>query len=119
MLFDFSKFSSLATAVYRNCEVPYNLENVLRIFYFYFFTYELWIGRPHPPIKATQIRRIIQEMPWIYPEEKGSRFADIDPEHYMDIIPQHFKTKYRNCDYNINHFFSGRVRELRFFESCY
>lgn len=116
MLFDFEKFSSLVAAVYRNCEVPYSLPDVLRVFCCYFATYEWRIGHPHPPIKATQIRRIIQEMPWAHPENKGCYGSDIDPETYFEIIPLHFKTKYRNCDYNINHFFSGRVRELRWLE---
>ena len=35
------------------------------------------------------------------------------------MIDQHFQTRYRRCDYNINHFFSGRIRELRFYETCY
>lgn len=41
---------------------------------------------------------------------------DIFPSVYPYIIQLHFKTKYRNCDYNINHFFSGRIRELRCYE---
>ena len=44
---------------------------------------------------------------------------DIDPDCYEDMIDRHFRTRYRNCDYNINHFFSGRIRELRFYETCY
>lgn len=116
MLFDFEKFSNLVAAVYRNCEVPYSLQDVLLVFRCYFSTYEQRMGYPHPPIKATQIRRIIQEIPWINQEDKGSRYADIDPEFYLDLIHRHFGTKYRNCDYNINHFFSGRIRELRFYE---
>ena len=116
LLFDFEKFSNLAGAVYRNCDVPYSLQDVLMVSRCYFGSYERCMEHPHPPIKATQIRRIIQEMPWICPEDKGSRFADIDPECYTDIIHQHFNTRYRNCDYNINHFFSGKVRELRYFE---
>ena len=44
---------------------------------------------------------------------------DIDPDCYEDMIDKHFRTRYRNCDYNINHFFSGRIRVLRFYETCY
>lgn len=46
-------------------------------------------------------------------------YTDISPDAYYAMIDQHFATKYKNCDYNINHFFSGKVRELRFYESCY
>ncbi len=76
------------------------------------------MGHPHPPIRREQIARIMQEMPWIDEIRKtsDSYIADIDPNTYKYIIRLHFKTKYRRCDYNINHFFSGRIRELRLYE---
>ncbi|MFQ8839324.1 MAG: hypothetical protein ACLR8L_16135 [Oscillospiraceae bacterium] len=60
---------------------------------------------PHPPICASQIVRIIQDMPWIEQADRGSAYADIPPESYPPMIDQHFQTRYRRCDYNINHFF--------------
>ena len=76
------------------------------------------MGHPHPPIRREQIARIMQEMPWIDEIRKtsDSYIADIDPNTYKYIIRLYFKTKYRRCDYNINHFFSGRIRELRLYE---
>jgi len=116
LAFDFEKLSNIVANIYQDGDGPYSLEDVLMVFRWYFGSYERWTGHSHPPIKTQQILRIIQEMPWLRPEDKGIRYASIDPEFYQDMIDQHFKTKYRNCDYNINHFFSGRVRELRWLE---
>lgn len=117
MCFDFDTFSKIVTKVYK--ENPYTLDEVLRVFRYYFWRYEGTLGHPHPNIRTEQIRRIIQVMPYVDREDFGGYFADITPEQYEEIIDQHFRTKYRGCDYNINHFFSGRVRELRFYEVCY
>lgn len=77
------------------------------------------MGHPHPPIRASQIARIMQHMPWIDDIGIALRLdcADILPQEYNYIIPLHFKTSYRNCDFNINHFFAGRIRELRLHEA--
>lgn len=120
MLFDFETFSNIAKLVYRNVKVPYSEEDVLSVFACYFATYEHHMRRPHPPINARQIRRIIQEMPYIDPGSKGGKYEDIIPEAYVEeLIPKHFQTKYRHCDYNINHFFSGSIRQLRYYETLY
>lgn len=117
MFFDFDTFTKLATKVYSGG--PYTLDQVLRVFKYYFSCYENAMGHPHPNIRMEQIRHIIQVMPYIDRNDVGAYMADIEPEAYEYLIDQHFKTRYRNCDYNINHFFSGRIRELRFYERCY
>ena len=106
MFFDFDKFSSITASVY--ADSPYSLAEVLEVFRHYFEQYEAYTGAPHPPIRAVQIERIIREMPYID-----------ETDCYEDMIDRHFRTRYRNCDYNINHFFSGRIRVLRFYETCY
>jgi len=113
--FDFSRFEKIAASVY-NQGNPYTLPECLTVFRWYFQTYEEYMGHPHPPIRASQIARIMQDMPWIIEEDKGGYYPDIPIELYHDLIRLHFKTKYRRCDYNINHFFTGRIRELRFHE---
>lgn len=118
MLFDFETFSRLVDKVYKE-EGPYRRDDILEVFYCYFQRYEEETGRPHPNICLDQIRSIIRLMPYLSLETSGSYLADIEPFVYEALIDQHFKTKYRHCDYNINHFFSGRIRELRFFETCY
>lgn len=97
------------------------------MFRLYFQTYEEYMGHPHPPIRREQIARIMQDMPferqpdpelmkWFIQEYGRNPSPDIDPDMYPLLIQLHFKTKYRHCDYNINHFFSGKIRELRLYE---
>lgn len=129
MLFDFDRFSRIATSVYNENNL-YSLEDCLRVFRCYFETYEEFTGRVHPPIRASQIARIMQDMPYIEKapsqecrEELKKMFPDwtptwdIEPDFYPLLIQLHFKTKYRNCDYNINHFFSGWIRDYRLLEA--
>lgn len=111
--FDFEKFSHITSKVHESINSPYSIEQVLQVFWIYFSTYERYIGNPHPPIKEGQIRRIINKMPCT-----GN--FDIYPEDYEALIKKHFETQYKyGCDYNINHFFSGEIRELRFYEELY
>lgn len=97
------------------------------MFLCYFKTYEEYRGQPHPPIRAEQIDRIMQDMPYLRrPDPEFIEFiketfnrnlgTDIDPDMYPALILLHIRTKYRRCDYNINHFFSGKIRELRLYE---
>lgn len=127
MLFDFQRFGRIAATVY-NQENPYSLEECLKVFRLYFQTYEEYMGRPHPPIRASQIARIMQDMPflerpdpsfmkWLKEACNYNPVSDIDPDTYPLLIQLHFKTRYRRCDYNINHFFSGKIRELRLHEA--
>lgn len=127
MLFDFDRFSKIAASVY-NQGNPYSLEDCLMVFRLYFQAYEEYMGHPHPPIRASQIARIMQDMPflerpdpaftqWLKETLNYTAFPDIDQGTYPILIQMHFKTKYRRCDYNINHFFSGRIREIRLHEA--
>lgn len=97
------------------------------MFLCYFKTYEEYRGQPHPPIRAEQIDRIMQDMPflkrpdpsfmkWLKETCNYNPVPDIDPDMYPSLIQLHFKTKYRRCDFNVNHFFSGKIRELRLYE---
>ncbi len=127
MQFDFDRFSRIAATVY-NQGNPYSLEECLEVFRLYFQAYEKYMGHPHPPIRASQIARIIQDIPFLARPDPAlmkymkevfdyNPFPDIHPSIYPILIRLHFKTKYRRCDYNINHFFSGKIRELRLHEA--
>ena len=117
LLFNFEKFSVIAASVYPN--TPYSLEDALSVFRYYFEKYEKYTGRPHPPINASQIVRIAQNIPWIEIENWGAYSEYVAPEDYRVLIDKHFATKYRRCDYNINHFFSGKIRLMRWLEEFY
>lgn len=119
MLFDFDRFTVSATLAYRRCGgSSYTLPEVLQVFRYYFETYELVFDEAHPAINIAQIANIIDEMPSICDEDCKIEF-DVAPEDYKILIDQHFITKYRSCDYNINHFFSGHIRENRYYETLY
>ena len=114
MLFDFEKFEDIAASVYP--ETPYSFEESMSVFKYFFSKYEQVMGYPHPPIKADQIVRICRIMPFLSAENEGNCCEDVSPLDYPSLIDQHFRTKYRNRDYNICHFFSGKIRAMRFFE---
>lgn len=116
-MFDFEKFAEITASVFPGGQ--YSLKEVLYVFGCYFERYEKYMGHPHPPIKASQIVRIIQAMPYFYPGYHVCDRAEIWPSDYPVLIDKHFQTRYRRCDYNINHFFSGQIRELRYFEELY
>ena len=125
MQFDFDRFARIAATVYRDGS-PYTLEECLEVFRLYFQTYEEYMDRPHPPIKRQQIARIMQDMPVLKQPAFMERrkeicqynpISNIEPDAYPLLIQLHFKTSYRRCDYNINRFFSGRIRELRLYEA--
>lgn len=125
--FDFDRFARIAARVYRENN-PYTLSDCLEVFRLYFQTYEKYMGRHHPPIRAEQIDNIMQVMPFLeLPDPEFVKWMketygrdpgmDISKDLYPRLIQLHFKTRYRRCDYNINHFFSGKIRELRLHEA--
>lgn len=117
MLFDFDKFSRIATSVYPGG--AYSLEETLNVFRYFFEKYEEVRGEPHPPIRASQIVHIMLDMPYVEQRDRCGSIADIDPDCYPVLIDKYFQTPFKNCNYRINHFFSGRIRELRFFEELF
>lgn len=123
MLFNFKLFSNFVVLAYRDIEhnLPlgqtYSLKEVLDIFWHYFKLYECTFGEQHPNIRPAQIRRIIEAMPYI--DEYGGGDISLDPDDYEALIDAHFQTQYRSCDYNINHFFSGDIRLMRYYENLY
>ena len=125
MYFNFKLFSVIATRAcntiassnYPFTDVTHTLNEVLSIFEYYFSKYEYTFRQAHPNIRMAQIERIIEAMP-CFDRENGFTF-DIAPDDYEALINKHFQTQYHNCDYNINHFFNGDIRLLRFYEELY
>ena len=115
---DFERFSEIVRKQWAilNEEVgrlPYTVENYLGVFRCFFDTYEQFRGESHPPLKAEQVRRIMLAMPYVV---YNGEVDDVPPDLYPYLIWRYFNTQYR-ADYRINHFFSGRVREMKFYES--
>lgn len=92
----------------------FSYNDALEVFRLYFSAYEYYTGYVHPPLKRGKIVDLIQRMDSCEtPENSPHSEMDFEPEDYPDLIRAHFQTKYRNCDYNICHFFSGCIRYLR------
>lgn len=115
MQFDFDKFTEIAANVYSGG--VYSLEDALNVFRCFFARFEVFTGEAHPAIKKGQIAELMAAMPYI--DGRRSGLCDIEPEAYPEIIDRYFETPFRDCNYRINHFFSGRVRELRMQELGY
>lgn len=113
LLFNFDKFARITASVYP--ESLFSFYESLGVFWYYFAKYEDLTYTKHPPIKSEQIVRLCLEMPGF--ENAYGQHTKLYPENYIPMIDKHFVTNYRKCDYNINHFFSGRVRELRYLET--
>ena len=116
--FDFDTFTPIVADVYSMLKISYNLEDVLSVFRCFFQAYETKIGECHPGLKREQIAAIISAMPQIWIHDIGSEAVLIDlyPDEYRMLINQYFETYFPKCNYRINHFFSGRVREMRLYE---
>lgn len=119
MLFDFDTFTRVATQAYKEVDSPYTLQEVLDVFAYFFKAYEEETAEIHPPIRKEQIKRIIQTMPYYDKDGMAGGYSDVEPEAYPVLIDAYFRTPFRNCNYRINHFFSGSVRTMRMFEELY
>lgn len=119
MVFDFEKFTQVATAAYEEADTAYTLEEALSVFERFFDTYEAAINEPHPPIRKQQIARIMEAMPYLNQIDRCNGIVDIEAESYPALIDAYFRTSFPNCNYRINHFFSGRIRELRYYEELF
>jgi len=117
--FDYERFSKIASEVYSEGASPYSLQEVLDVFTYFFKKYEAETGLPHPPLKRAQMQHIIRLMPYIDKEHTSGFSGDIDAESYPALIDAYFHTRFKNCNYRINHFFSGQIRKIKFYETCY
>ena len=81
----------------------YSLDETLAILHYFFDVYEEHRGEPHPPLTVANLIRIIERLPG----EIG-----FDADEYPWLIDTYFENRYRDCDYRINHFLSGRIREI-------
>ena len=110
MQFNFNRFARIVARGHQGW--PYTIEEALGVFRYFFAKYEEFFGEPHPPIKASQIERLVKAMPYMDD-------AIIEPDEYPEIIDRYFNTPFKNCDYRINHFFSGKIRGMRWYEMYY
>ena len=113
---DFSRFREIAWSVYQE-NLPYSFEECIDIFRCFFDLYEQNFCEAHPMLKKGQIYGIMLKMPYIDGHQAG--IEDIEAEAYPDMVRAYFRKSFRNCDYRINHFFSGCIREILIYENFY
>lgn len=74
----------------------------------------LTFHQEHPRLSTKAMDSVIETL------QSGSDMVDdMDPETYAELMEQHFKTQYDNCNYNFFHFMTKGIRNNRFFETCY
>lgn len=84
---------------------------------YYIKKYRETRGQEHPALTLEQWTRVFDNITG-YTEQYYD--SDLVGEAFEKVADQHFKTNYKNCDYNILHFISGKIRENRAFEAdCY
>lgn len=97
-------FDEVCTKAYMKVKYPrFSLDEVLDILHYFFEAYERHRGEPHPPLTVGNTIRIIEKL-------SDDSFIFID--NYTEYIDAYFDTRYRDCDYRINHFLSGRITEI-------
>lgn len=97
-----------------NGHFPFTVDECMYVFRYFFDTYHRVKGEDHPPLKAGYIRSIMEKMPYI--ETSFDEIVELTTDDYRAMIESYFKTFFANCDYRISHFFSGHIREMRYYE---
>ena len=97
-----------------NGHFPYTVDECMLVFRYFFDAYHSVMGEEHPPLKAGYIRSIIERMPYII--NNYDEIVELTTDDYQAMIQNYFKTVFANCDYRISHFFSGHIREMRYYE---
>lgn len=108
------QFERICSHIYKLVDTKhFRFEDCMKVFVMYFDAYRDFTGNDGHIIPGyAQIAAIMEKMP----------FADVGKEiplfpcHYEKLIPAYFLIYFPNCDRNIMHFFSGKIREYRYYE---
>ena len=111
-------FKALVIRAYREAKCAYSLDEVLSVLEYFLDKYKQKTGENHPFLRRKQLKDIIEKLPFVDRDQSG--VEDSSAEDYPAIIEAYFATNYGPaCDYRLNHFFSGAVREIKFYECFY
>ena len=96
----------------------WSLEDCIDVFRYFYREYEAIFNRKHPKLKNKTIQDIIKRLP--YTIDASDIDIDLDPDMYPTLIDAYFEQDFGpDCDYSIQHFMSGMIRALRFYEELY
>lgn len=102
-----------------NSDDIWSLGNVLDLFRYFYRTYKAKFKRDHPHITTDTIRGIIQDIPEACDEETGMS-VEFCYDDYPPMIRKYFKSDFgEGCDYTIQHFMSGKIRYIKYYETQY
>lgn len=101
---------------YSETEDRETVKNVIHIVEYYYDAYENTFGETHPVISNKAMSGMLDRL--VSGSEKTSDYR-FDTEVYEALIDKHFRTQYKNCDYNICHFMTEEIRNNRFYETLY
>lgn len=96
-------------------KTPYTAEELTEVFDLYFRKFRLYTGREHPEPKNGKLYTLAKVLPYYGAETNDPRLmtgaaCEILPEQYSRIMDNYFASKYRGCNYHIDHFFAGQIR---------
>lgn len=115
---DYKAFVQLVAREGQGVPSPWPLADSLAVLLYFLTRYKQYRGEDHPPVRAEHVRKYIHALPYFYPEdEDGTGPSSLEPEDYPTIIYKYFQTEFPGCDYRMAHFFSGEIRELRYYET--
>ena len=112
---DFERFINTAREFYPK-NIVYSFADCISVFKYYFDAYSHFTGKDHPVLTGKQMQSIMKKMP-VLVGEAARGACDIEPNEYKSVIDRYFGTFFPDCDYRILHFFSGRIRESKYFEA--
>ena len=116
---DIGIFEKQLCKAYSQSKSAFTLEECRDVFTEYFKAYRAYTGKEHPPLKTDLLVKMLNDIDGRSLVKSDDRLCSFEPEVYPGLIEQYFDTHFENCDRNICHFFSGKIRALRYFESCY
>lgn len=112
----FEQFKKLCSWIYKTVDTAhFSIEDCVTVFSLYFDAYRAFTGEGHPIPSYKQIAAIMEKMPFADEERR----IPLEVEQYEVLIPAYFLIDFPNCDYNISHFFAGKIRENRYYETLY
>lgn len=116
-MFDFNIVKRQIISAYaeldKNDMVCWELEEVIKFFEFYYGYYEAYFYESHPRMKQEKMKWCIY---YLSHDDSGNDYV---LEDYEELVPQYFKTTFKNCNYSLVHFLSGDIRMMRFYETLY
>lgn len=96
------------------------INEVIYIIRYFYSRYSMYFGTEHPRINNKTMDSVVRNI--IDGTENmivGGLLDAVDRDDYVLMIDKYFDTYFKNCDYNIQHFMTSGIRELRYYEAVY